>query len=214
MDVFPRRNLPVPAEQWGREVERRVVSSEMGIEVLQQGLSGQNRNTASSLAVLSDQVNDLLGRLSYYESGTQSDSWTSTQPDFQPFGPVLGFTLSEPRVVSLSFLVSGTARIGSFGGFGSGYSSIVPELFLNGMRVGPTQPGLTVVLPGGDAVRSSEVTSALQARIIMSVGAGYHEFQGGFRVRQVIQTSGSGVVGFISTQNPQLYVDVAQQIGW
>lgn len=59
VDVFPRRNLPPLAEQWGREVENRIVSSETGIETLQQGLSGQNRNTASSLSLIAQQIEDL-----------------------------------------------------------------------------------------------------------------------------------------------------------
>lgn len=55
-DVFPRRNLPPQAEQWGREVESRVVSAESDIGAIQQALSGQNRNTASSLSVLARQL--------------------------------------------------------------------------------------------------------------------------------------------------------------
>lgn len=220
VDVFPRRNLPPLAEQWGREVENRVVSSEGAIESLQQGLSGQNRNTASSLAVIAQQIQsiqdaqaDLLGRVSYYTSSTDTGSWTSTQANNQAFGPTLSFTLSEPRAVTLSFLISGTARIASLGGAGSGYASIVPTLFLNGSLVGASQPGLTVGLPGGTEVRSSEVSTPLQARTTVNLEAGAHNFQGGFRFRQVVQTSGSGVVGFVSTQDPQLYVDVAQQTG-
>lgn len=220
VDIFPRRNLPPLAEQWGREVENRIVSSETGIETLQQGLSGQNRNTASSLAVIAQQIQsiqdaqaDLLGRVSYYHSGSDTGSWTTTQANNQAFGPTLSFTLSEPRTVTLSFLISGTARIASLGGAGSGYSAITPTLFLNGSRVGANQPGLTVVLPGGTAVRSSEVSAPLQARTTVSLSAGTHDFRGGFQFRQVVQTSGSGVIGFVSTQDPQLYVDVAQQTG-
>lgn len=59
VDVFPRRNLPPLAEQWGRDVESRVVSLERGTETNAQGLAGQNRNTASSLSVIAQQIQAL-----------------------------------------------------------------------------------------------------------------------------------------------------------
>lgn len=55
-DVFPRRNLPGEAEQWGRAHDDRVVALESGLESVTQSLQGQNRNTASSLSVIADQV--------------------------------------------------------------------------------------------------------------------------------------------------------------
>lgn len=55
-DVFPRRNLPEEAEQWGRAHDDRVVSLEQQVEILGQSLSGQNRNAASSIETLADQV--------------------------------------------------------------------------------------------------------------------------------------------------------------
>lgn len=212
VDIFPRRNLPPQAEQWGREVESRVVSAESDIEAVQQALSGQNRNTASSLSVLAQQVSDLLGRLSYYDANNDSGSWTSTQTNNQPFGPTLSFTLSEPRVVTLTFLISGTARIASLGGAGAGYASIVPTLFLNGSRVGANQPGLSVVLPSGTTARSTEVSSPLQARTTLSLEAGSYDFRGGFQFREVVQSSGTGVIGIVSTLTPQLYVDISQRV--
>lgn len=56
-DVFPRRNLPVASEQWGREVERRILGAEASLERLNQSVSGMNRNIASSLQLLADQIN-------------------------------------------------------------------------------------------------------------------------------------------------------------
>lgn len=55
-DVFPRRNLPGDAEQWGREVEKRVAAVDSTLESVQQSVQGQNRNTASSLSVIAAQI--------------------------------------------------------------------------------------------------------------------------------------------------------------
>lgn len=55
-DVFPRRNLPDEAEMWGREHDTRVVAIENQIVAVRQSLTGQNRNTASSLSVIGDQL--------------------------------------------------------------------------------------------------------------------------------------------------------------
>lgn len=55
-DVFPRRNLPGEAEQWGRAHDDRVMALESGLETVAQSVQGQNRNTASSLSVIADQV--------------------------------------------------------------------------------------------------------------------------------------------------------------
>lgn len=60
-DVFPRRNLPDGAEQWGRAHDDRVLGLERDVQSLGQSLSGQNRNTASSLASLADQIRTLEG---------------------------------------------------------------------------------------------------------------------------------------------------------
>lgn len=208
VDVFPRRNLPPLAEQWGREVENRVVSSEGSIESLQQSLSGQNRNTASSLSVLARQVSDLLGRVSHSLSSSDSQSWTSSQPNNQPWGPVLDFTLTEARTVSVTFMVEGQARISALGGVASGSSRIAPTLFVNGSRVGPTQPGVIVDLPGTTGA-STDISAPLQARALLTLPAGLHSLQGGFQFRTVTATSGTAV-GLTASRGPQLYVDVLQ----
>lgn len=214
-DIFPRRNLPNNAEPWGREHDKRVILLEEGQEALSQSLRGQNRNTASSLQSISRQVNglselvkDISGRVSYSTTATTSNSWTTTQTNNQPWGPTRSFTLDESRTVSLTFIVAGTARIAALGGVASGYSSLVPTLFLDGSIVGPVQPGLNVVLPGTSGA-SAELGAPIQGRALLNLSAGTHTFQGGFQFRQVVITSGSGT-GIITASNPQLYVDVLQ----
>lgn len=55
-DVFPRSNLPDLAIPWGRAHDDRVLALESGLEIVTQSVQGQNRNAASSLAVIAAQV--------------------------------------------------------------------------------------------------------------------------------------------------------------
>lgn len=58
-DVFPRRNLPDDASQWGRAVEKRTEDTEAGVVAVQQSLQSLNRNTASSLETLANQIQEI-----------------------------------------------------------------------------------------------------------------------------------------------------------
>lgn len=58
-DVFPRRNLPGEAEEWGRTVESRIVGVESLSERTQQSLLGLNRSTASSLQDLAITISSI-----------------------------------------------------------------------------------------------------------------------------------------------------------
>lgn len=55
-DVFPRRNLPGSAEQWGRVVEDRTRELEKNAVAVNQSLHGANRDTAAQLANLAPSV--------------------------------------------------------------------------------------------------------------------------------------------------------------
>lgn len=110
-DVFPRRNLPAPAEPWGREHDNRVLNLEQGVEALNQGLSGQNRSTASSLAVLSEQLRDIkvnqdeiLARVTLYQEDQNYETtvnWGDPLPfDTGDLAPVK-LSLTETRYVYL-----------------------------------------------------------------------------------------------------------------
>lgn len=55
-DVFPRRNLPDEAEEWGRKVEERIVALEGVGQVLGGKAQGVNRTQASSLQDLAQQL--------------------------------------------------------------------------------------------------------------------------------------------------------------
>ena len=58
-DVFPPWNAPDLMVPWSRAVQHRIVAAEEQISVLQQSVSGQNRNSASSLGSLADQIRNI-----------------------------------------------------------------------------------------------------------------------------------------------------------
>ena len=62
MRVFPPRNLPGPAEDWGRHVETRVEGLDGSNERLSQTTENSGRFTGGQLAVFSDQVSEQLDR--------------------------------------------------------------------------------------------------------------------------------------------------------
>lgn len=122
-DVFPRRNLPddagptASAVPWGRAVENRIVGSEITLEMLQQNVQGQNRNTASSLSVIAQQIQaieetqtELLKRRTYAGEDTYGVTAPvgTTLPYPTPETAPITFTLTDRRLVRLQ----GSAYIG------------------------------------------------------------------------------------------------------
>lgn len=55
-DVFPRSNLPDAAVPWGRAHDDRVIALESSLLSVSQSVQGQNRNSASSLALIAQQI--------------------------------------------------------------------------------------------------------------------------------------------------------------
>lgn len=55
-DVYPRRNLPGTAEDWGRALETDVAGTKKALEIVGQNIGAQNRATAASLQELSRQL--------------------------------------------------------------------------------------------------------------------------------------------------------------
>lgn len=75
-DVFPRRNLGA-GEEWGREIESRVVSTERALGSLSQTVQGGNRTGASSLGDLGRQLQELEGLYASIPKVTQSTTSSS-----------------------------------------------------------------------------------------------------------------------------------------
>ena len=58
-DVFPRRNLPGDAENWGRAVEARILDLENMLDNLEQNTLATNRALAGALGTMGRQVTEL-----------------------------------------------------------------------------------------------------------------------------------------------------------
>lgn len=221
-DVFPRRNLPDDgkgnsSEPWGREVEKRVINVETGLEMLSQSLSGQNRSTASSLTDLAAQVRDLRGRVGYAVDGTGiTQTWTSLQPDNQPWGaaPSLTFTLTESRTVSIQSAIRTVVNAQTSTNTSYALAAARGMLFVNGSGLGGArgEVGVSVdPLIGGPNARQDYSLNTLMCRSLVVLPAGTHTVQLGFNYRNV-EISGSGSAYFRAS-DPNLFIDVLQTAG-
>ena len=78
-DVFPRRNLPGEAEQWGRAHDERVIALERENVTLRQSLNALNRSTAATLSNLARQLNAMpivwVGAFSQTGFGLNTVGW-------------------------------------------------------------------------------------------------------------------------------------------
>ena len=94
-DVFPRRNLPGAAEEWGRTVEQRIRGVEYAAITNRQSTSGLNRTTASNLEELSRQIAELEA---VYDSIPKPSQASDTSSGF-------GLSAGWNTVVSVSLAV-------------------------------------------------------------------------------------------------------------
>lgn len=156
-DVFPRRNLPPDAENWGREFERRTVDTEKEVKSLDQSLQGLNRSTASSLQTLARQIKqipitDVAGiRRDGFAVGSSFATLTSLDIESKP-----------NRTASIFF----TAEAGAEAVTGVS----VTDLFMRVVVNGQARPDVYMPFAGfggstGGGNRSAGVTSeSIQAR--------------------------------------------------
>lgn len=118
-EVFPRRNLPLEAENWGRAVEARIIQLETALIGLQQNALSENKSAAASVTVLSRQVNDVSNLQRVVESATNSPStndtsdltlWTPDLPSITGFVSRTGFV----RIAVEASMTDATLQIGYF----------------------------------------------------------------------------------------------------
>lgn len=88
-DVYPRRNLPGSAEEWGRTIETRTDENANSLESLALSVAGQNRSTASSLEVIASQIQTLV---SQQEELTRTVTFLQTQSQFTNRDTVITWT--------------------------------------------------------------------------------------------------------------------------
>lgn len=179
-DVFPRRNLPPLAEQWGREVESRVVSAESNIESLQQGLSGQNRNTASSLSVIAQQIQALTNVVNAIPiqitsidratniSATSSSfvtkaSVTMTVPEGKTTASVLGVGAVRITDTATGGLTSSDARVVISGEDGGSFPAAKDAAVSQVINVLNAQHARTFSVTPGDTFTVAIQVSALNS---------------------------------------------------
>lgn len=214
-DVFPPRDLPGRAEDWGRKVEKRIEDGETATNVLRGSLDGLNRNTASSLQVLGGQVRDLGGRETYSAfDAAASNGWnTTSQPANAPFGPSITVTLTEPRVVSIVYIVNTTTIADCRTTNTDTFSRIRSAIFVDGSPAASTQSinmaqaRTWTGLPPGPF---SAIYTALQERAVVNLLPGTYVFQGGFAERTISLGGSPSNVASGSCSAPSLFVDVLQ----
>lgn len=61
-DVYPKRNLPGEAEQWGRTIENDQVSLKKVVQGLRNSISALARSVSSSLSSIADQINRIASQ--------------------------------------------------------------------------------------------------------------------------------------------------------
>ena len=128
-DVFPRRNLPGEAEQWGRAHDERVIALERENVTLRQSLNALNRSTAATLSNLARQLNAMpivwVGASSQTGFGLNTVGWHTvaevkvTVPPGKETASVVavaggaaadlttgGLTTAEARIIIASSIVS------------------------------------------------------------------------------------------------------------
>lgn len=116
MDVFPRRNLPGEAEEWGRRMEEVTRDLYKTQVQTQQALRNEGRATGGQLAVISKQIDAvyrqqeelLLGRRTYTQS-VSDVSLVATTPGLYPVF-TRSFNLEPPYLSPRSTTMSVSAN--------------------------------------------------------------------------------------------------------
>lgn len=123
MDVYPPRDLPGRADDWGRRVEAVSEDLYKSQVQLQQTLNNGQRATAGQLALLSRQLkrvtenqDDLLGRVSHFNSSSLGSESHNSSGDYPKDGAGVSFFLPEGRAVQILVTFAGaTGTISSAG---------------------------------------------------------------------------------------------------
>lgn len=167
-DVFPRRNLPNEAEPWGRAHDDRVMSLETQMEGLTQSLQGQNRNSASSLAVIAAQVQKIADQQQILIDqqatlAAQQAQLTSQQTSLTN---TVNFLASQTVADSKGTLsqFSGTTNSLTWEGFDGTYDCSV---------VVTTGSAGKLLIQGSATLLSSNTTSILGIEVVGIVGPSY-----------------------------------------
>lgn len=139
-DVFPRRNLPGAAEEWGRTVEDRIRDVENAAITNKQSTSGLNRTTASNLEELSRQLDDLQTFYNLIPKPAQASNEASGFGLSSGWNTVVQTTIPVPAgATTANLIVVGSGHLVSTTTTTTVASS--SRLVLSGIGVSPTLPG-------------------------------------------------------------------------
>lgn len=171
----------------------------------------------NAIAVLQDQVEDLVGRVIVSATGTDpATDWTTTQPNDQPWGETLNVDLTEARRVFVDFSV---------------YTEIAaqrtskPAIVVTGVSLGLIVDGAPVVISGATYMVNAISTGlAGESTVDGTVWAGYarvahaldlpagsHTIRGSLATRSISIAFGSGS-GYVRAAGSSIRVDVAQRL--
>lgn len=105
-DVFPLRNLPTDAEEWGRTVEDRIYQAENALSGSKQSLLGLNRATGSTLENLAYQISEVqrlynLIPVAYQRTSSVSNFAVPSSGAWNTLATV-SFSLYDPGTLSLT----------------------------------------------------------------------------------------------------------------
>lgn len=134
--------MPGLAEVWAREVEKRVDAQDAVLTSMGQDVRGQNRNTASSLESLGEQVVDLAGRRVDSSMNQQFlMNWSLTTGNVLITTPVnlgvgVNFTIVQPRAVRIRASMEASSSLRNWTGDSSLFGN-VPE---PGVRINDIDP--------------------------------------------------------------------------
>lgn len=149
-DVFPRRNLPPEAEEWGREVEERYFQIENLISGLGQSFAGLDRSSTSiqdNLGLQIRQVMNLYNALPVTRQGRASVSGFGV-----PTGWNTVASTTIPFVEAGTFSLAATAS-GQLARSDSGLQTCSFRLQLSSGQTSPEVPG-AFAFSGGAGVNN------------------------------------------------------------
>lgn len=138
-DVFPRRNLPPEAEEWGRDVERRTIAQESALLGMGSHISGQNRTSASTLESLALQIVELQNLYKAIPKPRQGTNTTSGFGLAAGWNTIASVSIANPGASQIDIMAAATGQLVST--TTSGNIELQSRLLLNGTTASPVMPG-------------------------------------------------------------------------
>jgi len=169
------------------------------------------RATGTQRAIV---VDDLLGRVSYADFDTAATgSWSGvgTTTDVL-YGPEVEVTVEVDRVVSLESHIRASCAANAPSG-STANVTVNSSIWVDGVRLTSdiAEGGLGTYAAGSGGIAiGSQNFGVLNARALVTLTAGTHTIQGGFREIARLQTGSGTVMGFNSAA-ASLFVDVLQR---